>query len=67
MMAQNFKSKRNYHIYRDHSSAYCYLKCRKQDSQEYVDEWIPFERPSMPFHEAHPFRAKQVGGTNTTA
>ena len=45
---------------RDHSAGYCYVKQKRQGSQEYVDDWIPYEKPPVSPVEAHVFRAKQV-------
>ena len=45
---------------RDHSAGYCYIKQKRQGSQEYVDDWIPYEKPPVSPVEAHVFRAKQV-------
>ena len=57
--------------HRDGSSGYSYTKRRKKDSQgdnqEFVDEWIPFDKPPSSFAEEHIFRAKQVGKLNMTS
>ena len=47
-------------VHRDRSSGYCYTKSRRQGSQDFVDEWIPYEKPPLSIPEAHDFRAKQV-------
>ena len=49
--------------HRDGSSGYSFTKYKKdssEDNQEFVDEWIPFDRPPSSFAEEHIFRAKQV-------
>jgi len=45
---------------RDQSAGYCYSKRKKEGSQEFVDHWIPYERPPVSFAEQHTLRAQQV-------
>ncbi|XP_065898486.1 platelet-activating factor acetylhydrolase-like [Dysidea avara] len=46
--------------HRDHSAGYCYTKHRKNGSEEFVDHWIPYDKPPSSFEEEHTFRVPQL-------
>ena len=46
--------------YRDHSACYCYTKRKKNNSKEYVDHWITYDKPPSTASEEDVFRAQQV-------
>ncbi|XP_065898489.1 platelet-activating factor acetylhydrolase-like isoform X2 [Dysidea avara] len=46
--------------HRDQSAGYCYSKRKKDGSQQFVDHWIPYERPPVSVNEQHMLRARQL-------
>ena len=47
-------------LYRDRSAGYCYSKIKRDGSQNFVDNWIPYEKPPVSIADQYALRAQQV-------